>query len=275
MVLIYSEISDRMGKYLTVLVKVVTIMFIVFPLGILVIMSFDARAYVGYFPPTHGLSLEWYKAFISSPRLTRTFVNSLVLAISSSTLGTALAMPVSIMMARRQFKGKSFLMTIFLSPLMLPAIAVGVALSSFFGIMHVYDAWTRLLMAHMIIVFPYVMRTNIATLRGFDITLEQAAMSLGASPFQAFRKVTFPIIRPGSIAGILFAFAISFDEIPVSILLTSPTVRLFSIELMSAMRQSYTPMVLSVCVVLILIAICITIVVDRIMGLDKFIGFWR
>ena len=123
-----------------------------------------------------------------------------------------------------EFPGKAALEALFLSPLVVPAVVIGFALLLFFALLGVFDGFTRLLGGHIIITLPYTVRTTLAGLVGIRKTLTEAAMSLGANERRAFWDVTFPLARTGMVAGAVFAFAFSMDDVAVSLFLEFTTI---------------------------------------------------
>jgi putative spermidine/putrescine transport system permease protein len=158
------------------------------------------------------------------------------------------------------------LTALFLSPLMLPtlALAVGILLvSSQFGI----QATTgRLIAAHLVVTVPYVLRTVIPVLQRMDRALEEAAQDLGATPVQAFLLVTLPVVRSGVIAGALFAFMISFDELVLALFLANPRTPTLPIKIYSAVQLGLDPTVAAIATLLIALSSVIVLVGQAVFG---------
>lgn len=167
------------------------------------------------FPP-QGFSLRWYynlanrDGFIDAAKLT------LFLACITSVVSTFIALLASITIVRYDFFGKDALVTLLLSPLIVPQIVVGMAFLITLSALGVFESMISLAILHTVITLPFAARVVIAALTGATVTLEEAARSLGASPARAFVTVTLPIVRPGVIAGAIFAFVTSFENFTAS-----------------------------------------------------------
>lgn len=134
------------------------------------------------------------------------------------------------------------------------------------------DAPLRLLLAHVVITFPFSVRTILASMARLDPALEEAAGTLGASPVQVFWRVTFPLIQPGIAAGAIFAFVMSFDNIPVSVFLVGAQTTTIPIAIMSYLEYNFDPSIASVSSILIVISLGLALLLERIFGLRRVMG---
>jgi putative spermidine/putrescine transport system permease protein len=142
----------------------------------------------------------------------------------------------------------------------------------FASAIHIFDAFTRLVMGHIVITIPFTVRATLAGLVGIRRNLTEAAISLGASPWRAFLDVTLPLARTGIIAGGLMAFVLSFDEVAVSIFLTDAFTQTLPIALVAEMRANLNLTVAAVATIFATIAVLIVLFLDRAVGLDSIIG---
>src|SRR5581483_11836460 len=203
--------------------------FLLLPMVIVVLAAFNAGNYFTF--PPQGFSLKWFANFFAR----REFMQALRLsaelaawtALASTVIGTAAAIPL----VRGRFRGRDLLNAFVTSPLLLPQILTGVALLQFYTLLKMQASYAALLIGHIVVTTPYVIRTVTATLTHFDLALEEAAQSLGAHPVRAFFEVTLGVIKPGVVAGAIFAFAISFDNFTLSLFLTSSKLTPLPIEL--------------------------------------------
>ena len=175
------------------------VIFMMAPLAIVCLVAFTPENTLSL--PTHGFSLRWFDAVFHHPDFVQSFWNSLWLAVLSATLAVVLAVPASLAITRWEFPGRGFLNALFLSPLIIPHLVLGVAMLRLFAIVGATGSFGWLVAAHIVIVTPYVMRLLIAAISGFDRSVEQAAFSLGASEATVFRRVTLPMILPGVTGG--------------------------------------------------------------------------
>jgi putative spermidine/putrescine transport system permease protein len=197
---------------------------------------------------------------------------SLILAVIATVVSTAAGVSAAIVLERYEFPGKQALEAFFLSPLVVPAVVIGFALLLFFALIGVFDGFTRLIGAHIIITFPYTVRTTLAGLVGIRKTMTEAAMSLGATEIQAFWDVTFPLARTGIVAGAVFAFAFSMDDVAVSLFLTSPDTYTLPVAMVSMMRTNFDLTIAAAAVVMMMFTFVLILVLDWVIGLDKLIG---
>jgi ABC-type spermidine/putrescine transport system permease subunit II len=176
--------------------------------------------------PWRGFTLKWYAEALANPHLWVAFRNSVVLglltAMTAVLLGTAMAFAF-----RVPFRGKSLILTLFLLPIMTPPIVHGVALIMFWRAADLrLSLFGSTFIGHVTFVLPFVFLTIFPRIHRFERVLEEAAMDLGATPLATFRRITFPLIRPGVVAGGVLAFALSFDEFLRTLFLTGADVTL-------------------------------------------------
>ena len=262
---------DDIGYTTVLLIMAVTLLFLIAPIIVSVMMSFDGRGYLGKFPPP-SYALDWYQNFFSDSFYLNGLKTSIILAIIATVVSTAAGVSAAIVLDRYDFPGKQALEALFLSPLVVPAVVIGFALLLFFALLGIFDGFTRLIGAHIIITFPYTVRTTLAGLVGIRKTLTEAAMSLGATEAQAFWDVTFPLARTGMVCGAVFAFAFSMDDVAVSLFLTSPDTYTLPVAMVSMMRTNFDLTIAAAAVVLMLFTFLLIVVLDWLIGLEKLIG---
>lgn len=180
------------------------------PIVYLVIFSFNAATTTT--PPWRGFTLEWYGLVLGNAGLRTAFLNSVSLGVATAlisvTVGTLMAFAF-----RWRFRGKAFVFSLLLLPMLTPGIVLGVALTLLWRFFQLTPGlFSSTLVAHVIYTLPFAFLIVFTRLHRFDRSLEEAAMDLGADHLSTFRHVTFPLIRPGLIAAGLFAFTLSFDE---------------------------------------------------------------
>ncbi|CAO3435013.1 ABC transporter permease [Azospirillum endophyticum] len=243
------------------------VIFMLAPLVIVCLVAFTPENTLSL--PTKGFSLRWFQAVFHHPDFVQSFWNSLWLAVLSATLAVALAVPASLAITRWEFPGRGFLNALFLSPLIIPHLVLGVAMLRLFAILGAAGSFGWLVAAHIVIVTPYVMRLLIAAISGFDRSVEQAAFSLGASEATVFRRVTLPMILPGVTGGWLIAFINSFDELTMSIFITSPSTVTLPVRMYMYATESIDPMMAAVSALIIGITAVAVLLLDRVYGLDR------
>jgi putative spermidine/putrescine transport system permease protein len=187
----------------------------------------------------------------------------------SLVLGTLCAIAI----VRGRFPGRDAIATFLVSPLMLPGLVVGIAMLQGFRLIWLREAWTSLLIAHVVITMPYVVRTVLAALSLFDFTLLDAARMLGCSPAQAVRRVLVPALGPAFLTSGMFAFLASMDNYPVSIFFTDAWTKTLPIQMLQYVEERPDPTIAAISAGLILLAVIVMIIGDRLVGLRKLADF--
>ena len=222
------------------------------PLLMIIVLSFNSSEIVGF--PLEGFTFRWYEVVFDSPELIRALANSLGVGFLSAGIATALALSLA-MAFRHNFRGKSIVLYLILVPIIIPGIIGGIVLLIFFGFSGVRASlWTTVLVAHVNWVLPFAFLTLYPRLHGFDRALEEAAMDLGARPWEIFTRIVFPIIRPGVIATALFSFSLSFDEFIRTIFVTGFQ-RTIPVQFWGLIVDELAPQLPAMAVVIIIISI--------------------
>jgi len=192
--------------------------FLCLPSLFVIPVSFTAGNFIEF--PPQGFSLRWYETYLGSAgwvnATIRSFIVAGVTAVLSTTLGTAAAFTL----VRRRLIGRTAILSLVLAPLVLPRIIIAVALFYLYARINLIGTILGLVLGHTILAVPYVVITVMAVLKTYDERLDQAAWSLGASKWRTLYHITLPQIRGGVIAGFLFAFIISFDDLTVALFIT-------------------------------------------------------
>ena len=243
------------------------IAFMLAPLLIVCVVAFTPENTLTL--PTTEFSLRWFRAAFAHPDFMQSFWNSLWLALASSTIATLLAVPAGMAITRYSFPGRDFLNALFLSPLIIPHLVLGVALLRLFALVGGAGSFGFLVFAHALIVTPYTLRLVVAALVGFDRSAEQAALSLGASQMTVFKRITLPMILPGVTGGWLLAFINSFDEVTMSIFVTSPSTVTLPVRMYMYATESIDPLMAAVSALMVAVTAVAMIVLDRVYGLDR------
>lgn len=241
--------------------------FVLAPLVVICLVAFTPENTLSM--PWNGFSLRWFEAIFAHPDFVASFRNSLWLATLSATLAVLLAVPAALAIDRMAFPGRDALNALFLSPLIIPHLVLGVAILRLFALLGATGSFSWLVASHIIIVTPYVMRLVLASLSGLDRSVEAAALTLGAPPHTVFLRVTAPMILPGMTGGWLLAFINSFDELTMSIFVTSPQTVTLPVRMYMYATESIDPMMAAVSALMIALTAVAMLVLDRMFGLDK------
>lgn len=237
--------------------------YLIVPVLVVVPMSFSSSRYLQFPPP--GLSLRWYANYLSDPEWTGATVRSLIVAALVTGICTVVGTTAALGLVRGTFRGKQLVNSLIVSPMVVPVIIVAIALYFFYA---PFKTWGMpligtipgLVIAHSLLALPLVVISVSATLKGFDRNLEMASQSLGASPFTTFRRVTFPLIRPGVVSGALFAFIASFDELVIAIFISGATARTLPVKMWEGIRLEIDPTIAAVSSLLIALSVALLLV---------------
>lgn len=239
----------RPNRILLVGFAVLTIVFLIGPSLVIVPMGFTAGKILTF--PPEGLSLQWYEKMLVDKAWTAGFVNSFQVAVCTAILSTILGTGAALGIARGRFPGKPLANMLILSPLVVPVIVVAIGMFSFFVRFKVTGTLLGMTLAHTALAVPFVVVSVYTSLQTLDRNLEMAAANLGASPSRTFRHITLPLIMPGVFAGALFAFLSSWDEVVVSIFMTTTKFRTLPVVMWEQVRQVVDPTVAAVATVLL------------------------
>lgn len=236
------------------LMAVLTFLYLLGPLFVIVAASFSDTGYLTF--PPQGLSLRWYRAALADARYLNGFFVSLKLGGTVAALSLLIGTAAAVALTRFSFPGRAFIEALFLSPLVLPGLVLAVALTLFFAANPVVPpGMPRLIVSHLLVGVPLVLRVMLPVLRRVDRSIEEAAQNLGASPFLAFILVTLPVLRPGLFAALALAFIFSFDEVEMALFLGSARDAPLTVVLYGAAQMQMDPTVAAVSSLLILLAL--------------------
>jgi putative spermidine/putrescine transport system permease protein len=241
-------------------ITALVLLFLVLPVLVIVPLSFSAGSFLTF--PLPGLSLRWYEELLASETWRLAFRNSMVVAVATTVLATTLGTMAAMGLARARFGGRHALMTLLISPMVVPIVIVGVGVYFFFAPMGLTGSLLGLTLAHTVLAVPFVLITVGATLQGYDENLSRAAASLGAPPWTTFRRVVFPAIAPGVVSGAIFAFVISFDEVVIALFLTGPGERTLPRQMFVGIRENISPVIAAAATLLILLSVVLMATVE-------------
>ncbi|MEO7953159.1 MAG: ABC transporter permease [Polaromonas sp.] len=263
----YYTPLDKLGWYgLRVLCGAVLV-FLLLPIIVIIPLSFSSSSFLSY--PIPGWSLRWYQEMFASSDWARATRNSFIVAPLATLLATGLGTMAAVGLARTQFAGKGLLTALLISPMVVPIVVVGVSTYLFFAQIGLSDSYTGLVLVHAALGAPFVVTTVMATLQGFNQNLVKASLSLGAGPLQTFFRITLPVIAPGVISGALFAFAVSFDEVVVTLFLAGPTQTTLPRQMFTGIRENISPTIAAVATLLILFTACLMMTLEWLRGRAK------
>jgi len=299
----YATTGQRVWYYSFRVICALIFIFLITPILIIVPLSFNQEPYFSFTNEMLTLqpgaySLRWYWDILANgmaaPNATegwwqdmwanaqwiRAVKNSFFIGIFATLLSTALGTLAAIGLSRSEMPFSKLIMSILISPMIIPLVITGASMFSFFSIDFNPMNWSAegevaqsskwqlaftyggLILAHAALGTPFVIITVTATLSGFDKSLVRAANSLGANPIRTFFKVQMPLILPGVISGALFAFITSFDEVVVVLQMATAEQRTIPRQMFSGIREQISPTILAVATILVIISIMLLTTVE-------------
>jgi spermidine/putrescine transport system permease protein len=209
------------------------------PIVAVVILAFNPQQFGSF--PMEGFSFKWFVKLSHNSTILDAFKNSMVLGTLTAIFSTAVGVPAAMAFIRYEFRGKELINTLLIAPIMIPEVVLGVALLLFIRWLQQPKSFAMLVVGHVVLTLPYVLLIVQARLVGIKREYEEAALSLGASPFQTFREITFPLLAPAIFAGMLFSFTISFDDVTATLFWATAQNQTVPVKIFGMLRNSISP----------------------------------
>ncbi|MBQ6685398.1 MAG: ABC transporter permease [Firmicutes bacterium] len=208
------------------------------PILLTVVYSFNASKLTSIW---EGFSLKWYQELLRDRDLREALINSLILAVSSCSAATLIGTMGALGMKKVPLKTNGLIESISTMPMMIPEIILGIVFMAAFSLVGLPFGMTTLIIAHTAFCIPYIFMMVRARLEGMDQSIEDAARDLGAGPFRLFWDITLPMILPAVLSGMLLAFAMSFDDVIISLFVTGPRVNTLPVKIYTKLKTGVTP----------------------------------
>ncbi|NPC54410.1 ABC transporter permease [Caenimonas soli] len=240
--------------------------FLVLPLAVIVGASLTASQFLAF--PPQGLTLDWYRKMLGDPSYVAAFTTSILLALAATVAAVVMTVPAALALARHEFPGKRLVSAMLLSPLVLPHIVLGAALLQFGAYFGLTRSFLALAIGHTVIVAPFVLRSTLSLLTLEQRALEEASADLGANGLTTFFLVVLPQIRPGVVAGSIFAFISSFINVELSIFNTTSELNTIPVKLFNYVQYTIDPTIAAVSGATIAFAAVVIVILDLTLGLD-------
>ena len=264
-----SGAGAAIGRWVLRAAVAVIYVFILAPIVVVLLASVSRTPFLR-FPPS-GFTLRWFGEIIALGEFTSALRFSLVVAVCATLLSLVLGTWIALVLSRRRFPGRGALLSFFLSPIMLPELALAIGLLQYFSRLGFIHGTVAVVLAHSVVCTPYVIRTLVAAATRSDRALEESALSLGAPPWRVLRDITLPLLRPGLISGGIMAFIISFDNVTISLFLAAPgDITLPALLYNQAAETGLNTTLAAVCALLVVFILSIMLIVQRTVGLDRF-----
>lgn len=242
-------------------VNVLVLAFVLAPILLVVWMSFTPEAF--FQPPLTHFSLRWYREALSYPDFVNAFGLSLELAALAALLTVTLCFLAAYGLVRYRFPGSGLLLNLFTSPLVVPAVVFGIAMLQFVNRFGLYNRLIGLLLAHVVIVTPYAIRTLHATLQAVPEEMEWAAMCLGATRRRMMLAITLPLCVRGLVTAFLFCFLLSFSEVTMTLFMTGPAYQTLPIRIYNYLADRIDPTVAAVSSMVVLVSLLPVLVLNQ------------
>ena len=220
------------------------LLFLIAPVVIIVIVSFSGADYLSFPPPY--LSLRWYQRFLGATSWRQAIWVSTQVALLTMVFATTLCLLAALALVRGRFRGKGAIYAVMLSPMIVPTVITAIGLYFFFVRLKATGSILAMALGHTVLALPVVVIIMAAALQGFDMRLEQAALSLGASRLTALRRITLPLILPGLLSAALFAFLTSFDELLIPLFLSGVEVQTLTVRIWNSLTLEVDPTIAAV-----------------------------
>ena len=258
---------DHLGRAVLGIVAGFSLILLVAPSLIVVMISFEPRAFIS-FPPS-GFSLRWYANVFENRQLMDSVLVSLYVSLGTATIALALGVPAAFASVRGTFPGKAAANAFLLAPQMMPGMVIGIA-SLFFGAYFAFRASdTMLVLALSVFCLPFVIRIAMARLAGLDPRLDEASANLGASKLETFVRVTLPQMGPALVAAAAFTFIEAFDNVTVALFTSDVRGRPLPVELYYLVQYDSTPAIAAISALEIGLSFAVMLVIARTVGLER------
>ncbi len=241
------------SSYLIAGFTLLVYVFIFAPIVVVCLLSFNSAQFGSF--PMEGFSFRWFVVLYNNDAIVRAFKTSMVLGSLTALIATTLGILACLAIVRYDFRGKETVNTLLVAPVLIPETVLAVGLLLFMQILHQPRSFLVLLLGHVLVSLPYVVLVVQARLVGIRRVYEDAAMSLGANRFQAFWEITFPLLMPAVMAGVLFSFTISFDNITATAFWRPGGVETVPTQIFGMLRNSISPEINALGTVMIVITV--------------------
>ncbi|MDR2044318.1 MAG: ABC transporter permease subunit [Clostridium sp.] len=232
-------------------------LFLYAPIAVIILFSFNVSKRNILF---EGFTLAWYGEMVKNAALLESFANTLIVSGVSTVLATVIGTLAAVGLSRYQFRGRSVIDGLLYIPVVIPEIVLGIALLSVFSLVSVPLGLGSMILAHTTFCIPFVVFTVRARLTGFDRSVEEASMDLGANRIRTFFGITVPIILPGILSGAILAFTLSIDDLIISYFTTGPSATTFPLKIMEQVRSGVRPDVYALSSVVILATFTVVLI---------------
>lgn len=251
----------RFSKWSTIIYGLLIYSFLYIPIFTLIFYSFNDSKLNAVW---HGFTFDWYVKLWSNSNILDAAKVSITVGIISTIVATMLGTLVAVGMYRYKFRGKGIVDAMLYVPLVMSEIVMGIGLLVVFSMVDIPLGMTTIIIAHITFCIPFVVVVVNARLSGFDRSVEEAAMDLGANEWQSFRLITLPIIGPAIAASAMLAFTVSIDDVIVSFFVAGPSSTTLPLQIFSMVRQGVTPEINALSTIMLVLTLTLVVFAQRI-----------
>ena len=241
--------------------------FMSLPTVVVVVASFNPTEILSF--PPEGFSLRWYAHALTYPQFRRAAVNSLIVTGASTALALPIGTAAALALVRYPLRGRGLWNALLLSPLVIPGVAAGLGLLILAARLGLLANRSVLIVAHVVMVLPFVIRSVMVSVANLDPMLERAAASLGARPWRVFWRVTLPLLRPGLFAAFLFAVIVSVNEFVVSLFVSTRVTEILPVAMFTYVVNYTDPTMAALSTLFIAVTFVSVFLADRLLHLSR------
>ncbi len=244
----------------------IVLLFIYLPILFVVVYSFHESKSTAVWS---GFTLQWYQNLAADDDLLEALGNSLLLGLLSCLSSAVIGTLGAVGLARSRLRSKGLITYVARLPMMIPEIILGMVFMAFFSLLHLPFGMLTLVIAHTAFCIPYILMMVQTRLAGLDPSLEEAARDLGAGSMRTFRDILLPLLMPGVLSGALLAFAMSLDDVVISIFVTGPRVSTLPIKIYTQMKFGVTPEINALCTLMLVITLLVVLlywIITKVIG---------
>jgi putative spermidine/putrescine transport system permease protein len=261
------DLADHLMKLAGAVTRTIVYPMLALPAVLVIVSSFTSGQTMDL--PPAGFSLRWYQRAFQSEVFMSALWTSTYVAVIVAILGLIIGFAAAFAIDRFSFPGKALLQALAFSPMIVPAVVLGIGLLYLFAWIKLTQTIYPLLVGHLVLAIPYVVRTILASLSLHNRVLEEAAMNLRATPLRVVWRITLPLILPGVVSAAIFAFVTSFGNVTVSLFLTYGGNTTLPVQLFEYLDTSYDPLVAAVSSIMIIVTLAVILTIERLIGAER------
>lgn len=246
------QVKRKVGRGIFHAYAILAYAFLYIPIAIMIAFSFNDQKLNYYWK---GFTFKWYEKLFTHPTMMDNLKNTLIVAVATTILSVVIGTIGAVGLTRFEFKMKKLINNSLYIPIVIPEIILGISLLMLFEILNIPLGLLAMVLAHSTFCIPFVIVTIRGSLSGFDMSLEEASMDLGANRFETFFRITLPIITPGVMSGAFLAFTLSIDDVIISNFVAGAKSTTLPVKILSLVKTGVTPEINALTTVMVLVII--------------------